>query len=130
MIGQRLKAGDEKAQKPLKPNPHSATNATQRNPLHKQALNQRTLPGANQVLGQVLDKLTSARFTLMILFAIVNVAILLESLRSTRWTHVSHVHDALSTSDVAVSALAEVPFRKKGLLRHEHYVCSALLHKR
>ena len=77
MIRQGLKALDQKAQEPLECDTHRATNAAQRNPLHQQAFDERTLVLRDEVLLEAVDKLAATVVALMVLFAVVNVAIFL-----------------------------------------------------
>jgi hypothetical protein len=77
MIGQGLKTLNQKAQEPFEPDTHHATNASQRNPLHKQAFDESPSVVRDKILLQALDKLASTVVALMILFALVNVSIFL-----------------------------------------------------
>ena len=77
MIRQGLKALDEKPQEPLECDPHRATNAAQRNPLHQQAFDERSRVLRDEVLFEALDKLAPTVVAVMVLFAVVNVTIFL-----------------------------------------------------
>jgi hypothetical protein len=77
MIGQYLKTPDEKAQEPLETHTHRTTNATQRNPLHQQAFNQRSGVLRDESLLKSYDKLAPTVLASMVLFAVVDVTIFL-----------------------------------------------------
>jgi hypothetical protein len=77
MIGQSLKTLNQKAQEPFEPDPHHATNASQRNPLQKQAFDESPSVVRDTILLPALDKLASTVVTVMVLFAVMNVSIFL-----------------------------------------------------
>ena len=78
MIRQGLEALDQKTQEPLEGDAHSATDAAQRNPLHQQPFDKTTLVSGDKILLKALDELPPTVVAVMILFTIMNVAILLK----------------------------------------------------
>ena len=92
MIRQRLKALDQKTQEPLEGNPHRATDAAQRYPLHQQAFDERPLVLRDKVLFEALDELASTVVAVMILFPVVNVPVFLILGGLALWTHISDDH--------------------------------------
>ena len=107
MIRQGLNALDEKAQQPLECDTHCATNATQRNPLHQQAFDERPCVLRDEVLLEALDKLAPTVVAVMILFAVVNVTVFLILGGLTPWAHVSDDHGLLLTSAAWVCVLGQ-----------------------
>jgi hypothetical protein len=79
MSRQGLEALDEKASKPLEGDSHRATHAAQGNPFHQQPFDERPSFIRDEVLLRALHKLARARLALMLLFAIMRTAILLEA---------------------------------------------------
>jgi hypothetical protein len=65
------------------------------NLLAEQAFHERALLFANHPIGRLEDKLATTRLALMVLLAGLQMAISLESLRTTCWTRFSHDHNAL-----------------------------------
>jgi hypothetical protein len=98
MIGQRLKTLHQKAQEPFEPDPHHATNASQRNPLYQQAFDESPSVVRNTILLQALDKLASTVMTVMVLFSVVNVTVFFVLGGLTPRADVSHDHSLLLTS--------------------------------
>jgi hypothetical protein len=108
MVRQRLTAGDEKAQEPLESDTHSATHATQRNPLHQQALNQSPrVIREEMMLLKAFDKLAPAVLTSMVLLPVVNVTISLILRRSTPWARLPDDQGFLLTSPPLVSVVGQ-----------------------
>jgi hypothetical protein len=107
MIRQCLNALDEKTQQPFELDPHGAADASSRNPLHQPAFDQRSGVSRDAVLCEAVDKLTAAVMALMVLFAVVDVAIVLVLGRLTPWTHISDDHRLLLTSAGVGSVLGQ-----------------------
>jgi hypothetical protein len=78
--------------------PHGTTDTAQRDPLDQQAFDQRSCVSRDEVLFEAVDKLAAAVMALMVLFAVVDVAIVLVLGRLTPWTHLSDDHRLLLTS--------------------------------
>ena len=83
MIRQCLNALDETTRQPFELDPHSAADASSRNPLHQQALNQSPRVIRDEILLKAFDKFASAVLTLMVLLTVVNVTISLILRRSS-----------------------------------------------
>jgi hypothetical protein len=64
-------------QEPLQPNAYSAADPAQRNPLQQQTFNQRSLLLRDEMVLWSKDKGTATEFATMVLFARVNVPVLL-----------------------------------------------------
>ncbi len=77
MIGQRLKLGDTKPQQPCESYPHRPANPPEGQAFEHQALNKATRVIRDEVLLEAIDKLTATVLALVVLFAGVNVTILL-----------------------------------------------------
>ena len=76
---------------------HRAADAPQRDPLQEKAFNQRALVCGNQALVSLSDKLALTHLALVILFAIMDVTIFLELLRSTLGASVSRNHSSVQS---------------------------------
>src|SRR5262245_48241577 len=98
MIRQGLEALGEKTQEPLESDAYRTTDAAQRETFQQQAFDERRLVLRDEVLFKTVDKLPSAVVTVMILFAIVNMAIFLKLGGLAPWTDVSDDHGVLLTS--------------------------------
>ena len=79
MIWQGLKTVDDEPQEPLEPYPDRTANAPQGEPFEQQTLDQRPGLIRDKILLRSLHKLAWARLALMMLFAIMSTAILLEA---------------------------------------------------
>ena len=74
------------------------TNTPQRETFEQQAFDETTLVLRDEVVLVALDKLASTVVAVMILFAVVNVAVLLKLGGLTLWTDVLDDHGVLLTS--------------------------------
>jgi hypothetical protein len=83
MLRQGRKTGDDKTQELLESYPNDTANTPQGDPLAQQSLDQRSGLLRDAVLLRGLHKLAWARLALMLLFAIMRTAILLEAGGST-----------------------------------------------
>jgi hypothetical protein len=79
MVRQRLNTLDQKAQELLETDTHGAANTPQGDPFEQQTLDQRPSLIRDEVLLRALNELAWACLALMILFAIMSTAILLEA---------------------------------------------------
>ncbi len=98
MLWQSFKTGDDKAQEPLESYAYGATNAAQRQALQQQAFDQSPRFIRDEVLLEAVDKLAPTIEAEMILFAVMNVTILLVCGRLTLWADLSDDHDCVLTS--------------------------------
>jgi hypothetical protein len=98
MVRQGLNALDQKAQEPLEPDTHNTADAPSRNPLHQQAVDQRSSVIRDADLFEAVDKRTAAVMALMVLFGVVDVAIFLRLEGLAPLTHISDDHGVLLTS--------------------------------
>ena len=79
MVRQGLKTVGDETQEPLESHSNGTANAPQGEPFEQQTLDQRLGLIRDEVLLRALHKLARARLALMILFAIMSTAILLEA---------------------------------------------------
>jgi hypothetical protein len=98
MIRQCLEALDQETSEPLEVDPHRTTDTRQRYSLPQPAFDQRSAVIRDGVLCEAVDKLTATVIALMVLFAMVDVAIVLVLGGLTPWTHVADDHRLLLTS--------------------------------
>jgi hypothetical protein len=80
---------DHKVRGPRETHAHRTAATTQRGALTQQVFNQRTLLLSNAGVFGSGNKLALVRFTLVILFAIADMAIFVVPVRSTLWARVS-----------------------------------------
>jgi hypothetical protein len=92
MVGTRRKALDHTVQEPGEADAHGTADTAQRDALAQQVCNQGALLVRNATVFGGRHKLALPRFTLMILFAMVGMAIFLIPGRSTLWARISDEH--------------------------------------
>jgi hypothetical protein len=107
MVRSGRTAGEEKAQAPLEADPHRATNAAPRTPIHQQALHQSPWVIREAIWLQACDQLASAVLTWMVLLAVVHVTIALRLRRSTPWAPIPDDHGVLLTSPPLVRVFGQ-----------------------
>jgi hypothetical protein len=97
MVWQGFETGDDKTQQPLETHLDRTANAAKRDAFQQQTLNEITGFIRDEVLLEAIDKLATTGFALMILFAVVNVTVLLICVGLAARTDVSddHTHGEL-----------------------------------